>query len=180
MNIQNKLIWLDLEMTGLEPEENVIIEIATIVTDSELNELAVGPALAIKQPESELDKMDAWNQRQHNQSGLINRVRESDTSPEEAEQKTLDFLNIQLKAGTSPMCGNSICTDRRFLAKHMPKLHSFFHYRNLDVSTLKILANLWSPQAKQTQIKDSQHLALADIRDSIAELRHYRQHFIAK
>lgn len=180
MDIQNKLIWLDLEMTGLDPEDNVIIEIATIVTDGELNELATGPVFAITQAQSELDKMDAWNQKQHKQSGLIARVKESQTTTAMAEQETLSFLSPQLQSGASPMCGNSICMDRRFLAKHMPKLHLFFHYRNLDVSTLKILADLWAPQVKQSHTKQSQHLALSDIRDSIAELRHYRQHFIAK
>jgi len=172
--LPSRLVWLDLEMTGLDPEANVIIEIATIVTDTQLNELAVGPVLAIHQPEEELAKMDEWNRKQHGKSGLIDRVCDSKTSAAEAETQTLHFLRDQLEAGVSPLCGNSVCMDKRFLARHMPHLHAFFHYRLLDVSSLKILAGLWFPQVARKVSKNSEHLALADIRDSISELKFYR------
>ena len=180
MNRQKNLIWLDLEMTGLSLNDNVIIEIATLVTNDQLEEVAVGPSLAIHQPAYELDKMDSWNVRQHGQSGLIERVKKSQVTITDAEKQTLDFLRQHVERGASPMCGSSICTDRRFLAASMPSLESFFHYRNLDVSTLKILAHLWSPQLRYGINKESSHLALSDIRDSIAELRFYRQHLLAK
>ena len=176
-NPQN-LIWIDLEMTGLDPDNDVIIEIATIVTDGELNVLAEGPSLAVKQPDALLDGMDEWNTRQHGQSGLTQRVRDSQISAAEAERLTIDFLAEWVPAGKSPMCGNSICQDRRFLYRGMPALEKYFHYRNLDVSTLKELASRWAPEVKNGFKKQSSHLAMDDIRDSIAELQHYREHFI--
>ena len=171
------LIWIDLEMTGLEPERDCIIEIATIITDADLNEQVEGPVFAIHQSDAVLAGMDDWNTRQHGQSGLTARVRESTVSTAMAEQATIDFLRQYLPPSTSPMCGNSICQDRRFLYKYMPALAEYFHYRNLDVSTLKELAKRWAPSLPSFQ-KQSNHLALADIRDSIAELRHYRTHFL--
>lgn len=176
-NNQN-LIWIDLEMTGLDPEENRIIEIATIVTDPHLNVLAEGPVFAISQSKELLDGMDAWNTRQHGQSGLVKRVLESKVSESEAEHQTINFLKQYLDKGKSPMCGNSVCQDRRFLYKYMPELAAFFHYRNLDVSTLKELAIRWKPKLLNGFTKESKHLALDDIKDSIAELVYYRQHFI--
>jgi oligoribonuclease len=170
----DRLIWIDLEMTGLKPDEDVIIEIATVVTDNELNVVAEGPVLAIFQPETALARMDAWNQRQHGSSGLLERVRNSGVQAAEAERLTLEFLAAQVKSGSSPMCGNSICQDRRFLARYMPALEAFFFYRNLDVSTLKELARRWHPEVLRGVTKQGTHLALADIHDSIAELRHYR------
>ena len=178
MQHPDNLIWIDLEMTGLDPDNDVIIEIATIVTDPQLNVLAEGPSLAIKQPDALLDGMDEWNTRQHGQSGLTRRVRESTISPADAERQTIDFLSAWVPAGKSPMCGNSICQDRRFLYRGMPELEKYFHYRNLDVSTLKELAARWAPEVKNGFKKQSSHLALDDIRDSIAELKHYRKHFI--
>ena len=171
------LIWIDLEMTGLEPERDVIIEIATIITDVDLSEQIEGPVFAIHQSEIILAGMDDWNTRQHGHSGLTARVRASTVSSAEAEQATLAFLQQYLPPANSPMCGNSICQDRRFLYKYMPTLAEFFHYRNLDVSTLKELAKRWAPNLPAFQ-KQSSHLALADIRDSIEELRHYRKHFL--
>ena len=168
------LIWIDLEMTGLSPEHDTIIEIATVVTDKHLNELAEGPVMAIKQGRETMDGMDDWNTRQHGQSGLTARVLESEITMREAELATLRFLSDWVDAGTSPMCGNSICQDRRFLAREMPELEGYFHYRNLDVSTLKILAQQWAPAIASGFNKESEHLALADIRDSIAELAWYR------
>ncbi|HGN2166861.1 oligoribonuclease [Pseudomonas aeruginosa] len=176
-NPQN-LIWIDLEMTGLDPDRDVIIEMATIVTDSDLNTLAEGPVIAIHQPEEILAGMDEWNTRQHGQSGLTQRVRESTVSMAEAEAQTLAFLEQWVPKRSSPICGNSICQDRRFLYRHMPRLEGYFHYRNLDVSTLKELAARWAPQVRESFKKGSTHLALDDIRESIAELRHYRDHFI--
>ena len=178
-NGAQRLIWIDLEMTGLDPDTDRIIEIATIVTDAALEELAVGPVLAIRQSEARMTAMDEWNTRQHGQSGLTKRVLESTISTAEAEQQTLEFLEPLLAAGSSPMCGNSICQDRRFLARYMPSLERFFHYRNLDVSTLKILANLWRPDIASGFTKQSSHLALDDIRDSIAELKHYRAQWLS-
>ncbi len=176
-NPQN-LIWIDLEMTGLDPDRDVIIEMATIVTDSDLNTLAEGPVIAIHQPEEILAGMDEWNTRQHGQSGLTQRVRESTVSMAEAEAQTLAFLEQWVPKRSSPICGNSICQDRRFLYRHMPRLEGYFHYRNLDVSTLKELAARWAPQVRESFKKGNTHLALDDIRESIAELRYYREHFI--
>ncbi|MGB5777436.1 MAG: oligoribonuclease [Sedimenticolaceae bacterium] len=174
----NNLIWIDLEMTGLDPQSDQIIEIATVVTDSELNELAEGPVLAIHQPDAVLAGMDDWNTKQHGGSGLTERVRASTIDTAAAERATLTFLEDWVSNGASPMCGNSICQDRRFMARLMPTLEDFFHYRNLDVSTIKALARRWAPSVYAGFSKDSSHLALDDIRDSIAELRHYREHFL--
>ncbi len=176
-NPQN-LIWIDLEMTGLDPDNDVIIEMATIVTDSQLNVLAEGPIIAVHQSDEVLARMDEWNTRQHGGSGLTQRVRESLISTAEAEQLTLAFLEQWVPKGKSPICGNSICQDRRFLYRQMPALEAYFHYRNLDVSTLKELAARWAPQIMGGFKKSGTHLALDDIRDSIAELRYYREHFI--
>ena len=176
-NAQN-LIWIDLEMTGLDPDRDVIIEMATIVTDSQLNVLAEGPVIAVHQSDEILAGMDDWNTRQHGGSGLTQRVRESQISTAEAEEQTLAFLALWVPPKTSPICGNSICQDRRFLYRHMPRLEAYFHYRNLDVSTLKELAARWAPDVRDGVKKTSSHLALDDIRDSIAELRHYKNHFI--
>lgn len=173
-----RLIWIDLEMTGLKTESDHIIEIATVVTDKDLNTLAEGPVLAIHQPDHILDAMDEWNRKQHTSSGLAARVRASTVTVAQAERETLNFLQQWVAPGTSPMCGNSICQDRRFLARHMPELERYFHYRNLDVSTLKELARRWAPHVVASFQKSSSHLALDDIRDSIRELAHYRQHFL--
>ncbi len=172
------LIWIDLEMTGLDTAADTIIEIATIVTDRHLNELAEGPVLAIGQPKTVMDSMDEWNTRQHGESGLIDRVLKSDVSARKAELATLEFLSHWVDAGVSPMCGNSICQDRRFLAREMPELERYFHYRNLDVSTLKILAQHWAPDIASGFSKESSHRALSDIRDSIEELIWYREHLL--
>jgi oligoribonuclease len=173
-----RLIWIDLEMTGLNTDSDHIIEIATVVTDKDLNILAEGPVLAIHQPDAVLDAMDDWNRRQHGSSGLAQRVRESKTTAREAELATLEFLSKWVDPGVSPMCGNSICQDRRFLAREMPELERYFHYRNLDVSTLKELARRWRPEVVSSFQKNATHLALDDIRDSIRELQHYREHFL--
>lgn len=178
MKNNNNLIWIDLEMTGLEPEKDRIIEIATIVTDSHLNVLAEGPVFAVQQPADLIAGMDAWNTRQHNQSGLVKRVLASETTERQAELSTIEFLKQFIESGKSPMCGNSICQDRRFLYKYMPDLADFFHYRNLDVSSLKELVKRWRPTLLSGLVKESKHLALDDIKDSIAELVYYRQHFI--
>jgi len=175
---ESRLIWIDLEMTGLDCQSDSIIEIATIVTDANLEVVAEGPVYAIHQDDAMVDGMDQWNTRQHTKSGLVERVRNSRVTAAEAEQATLTFLAGHVEANHSPMCGNSICQDRRFMAREMPALEAFFHYRNLDVSTLKILAGLWAPRILTGMSKSSEHLALADIRDSIAELRHYRQHLL--
>ena len=174
----SNLIWIDLEMTGLVPERHRIIEIATIVTDQNLRVLAEGPVLAVKQSDEELAAMDEWNTRQHGGSGLTQRVRDSLLDEATVEQMTLDFLAQWVPAGKSPMCGNSICQDRRFLARWMPRLEKHFHYRNLDVSTLKELCSRWTPAISKGFVKSSTHLALDDVRDSIAELRYYRQNFL--
>ena len=173
-----RLIWIDLEMTGLKTDSDHIIEIATVVTDKDLNTLAEGPVLAIHQPDHVLDAMDDWNRKQHASSGLAARVRSRITTAAQAERQTLDFLSRWVPAGSSPMCGNSICQDRRFLAREMPALERHFHYRNLDVSTLKELARRWAPQIASSFQKSSTHLAMDDIRDSIRELAHYRTHFL--
>ncbi len=172
----SNLIWIDLEMTGLDTFSDSILEIATVVTDSELRELAEGPVLAIRHDEAVLNAMDAWNTRQHRSSGLWKRVLESTVSLREAELATLDFLAQWSERGQSPMCGNSICQDRRFMGRLMPELESWFHYRNLDVSSLKELAHRWNPGILEGFQKSGQHLALEDIRESIAELRYYRGH----
>ena len=179
MKRKDNLIWIDLEMTGLNPDADLIIEIATVVTDKELRVLAEGPVQAVHQSDNILDSMDEWNTRQHKISGLVDRVRASTVNESEAEQQTLDFLREHLDCGASPMCGSSICQDRRFLVRHMPELASFFHYRNLDVSTLKILADLWVPSIANKFQKQSTHLALADIYDSIRELEFYREHLLS-
>ena len=174
----HNLIWIDLEMTGLVPDRDVIIEIATIVTDAQLNVLAEGPMLAIAQPKAVMDGMDEWNTNQHGKSGLTERVLNSAVSTAMAEQQTIEFLQQWMPAGKSPICGNSIGQDRRFLARYMPRLEEYFHYRNLDVSTLKELAVRWKPEVLNGFTKKGAHLALDDIKDSIAELKHYREHFI--
>ena len=171
-----RLIWIDLEMTGLDTDRDAIIEMATIVTDGELEVLAEGPVLAIHQPDEVMEAMDDWNTRQHGRSGLTRRVQESDLDYATAEARTLEFLRGWVPAGRSPMCGNSICQDRRFLARLMPALEGFFHYRNLDVSTIKELVQRWSPAMMEGVTKAGSHLALDDIRDSISELRYYREH----
>jgi len=168
------LIWLDLEMTGLDPNSDVIIEIATIVTDRNLNVIDEGPAIVIHQPDHIMNNMDEWCTNQHGKSGLTDRVRNSAISEETAENLTLAFLRQYVPEKKSPMCGNSICQDRRFLARYMPTLEDFFHYRNLDVSTIKELVGRWAPDKKMVYTKESSHLAMDDIRDSIDELRHYR------
>jgi oligoribonuclease len=176
----SNLIWIDLEMTGLDTANDRIIEVATIVTDKYLNELAEGPVFAISQSRETMDGMDEWNTRQHGESGLTARVLSSGVSLQEAQQGTLDFLTTWVDKGASPMCGNSICQDRRFLAREMPELERYFHYRNLDVSTLKILAQQWAPEVAAGFTKESTHRALADIRDSIDELAWYRDHLLDK
>lgn len=172
------LIWIDLEMTGLDTVRDSIIEIATIVTDKRLNEVAAGPVVAVHQDAGVIAGMDEWNTRQHTKSGLLDRVRSSPHTHADAEDSTLEFLSRFVPEGTSPMCGNSICQDRRFLAREMPSLEAYFHYRNLDVSTVKELARRWAPDVARGFNKDSQHLALQDIRDSIAELKYYRKRFL--
>lgn len=174
MDKKNNLIWLDLEMTGLNPNKDRIIEIATVVTDPELNIVAVGPELVISQPAKIMSEMDEWNTKQHNKSGLVERVLQSVISEQEAELRTLDFLIAYVEPGYSPMCGNTICQDRRFLSIYMPKLEAFFHYRHLDVSTLKILAKNWAPQVAGFN-KDTNHRALDDAIASIDELKYYRE-----
>lgn len=175
-NAEN-LIWIDLEMTGLIPETDLIIEIATVITDKNLNILAQGPVLAVHQSDAALAAMDEWNQTHHGQSGLIDRVKASAISDAEAQRQTIEFLQQWVPANTSPMCGNSIGQDRRFLYRYMPQLEAYFHYRNLDVSTVKELAARWAPQVKDSFTKQTAHQALEDIIESIDELKHYRQHF---
>ncbi len=172
------LVWIDMEMTGLDPDNDRIIEVAAVVTDPELNILAQGPVFAIKQSDAMLDGMDAWNKGTHGRSGLIERVKTSTVTEAEAEVQLIEFLKRYVPSGKSPMCGNSICQDRRFMARGMPKLEAFFHYRNLDVSTLKELCKRWKPALAAGFKKHQMHTALADIIESIEELRYYREHFI--
>ena len=175
---QNNLIWIDMEMTGLVPETDGIIEIALVITDSQLNSISEAPVLAVHQTDAVLDGMDAWNKSTHRKSGLIDRVKASTFNYEDVETKLINFLKNHVPASTSPMCGNSICQDRRFLARCMPKLEAYFHYRNLDVSTLKELAKRWKPQIMGGMKKHGKHEALADIYESIEELKYYREHFL--
>lgn len=178
MDKELNLIWIDLEMTGLVPERDRIIEIATLVTDSQLNLLAEGPVLAVKQADALLDGMDDWNQKHHGASGLIDRVKNSSIDEAAAERTTIEFLSEYSQKNASPMCGNSICQDRRFLANYMPELEAFFHYRNLDVSSIKELVRRWKPDLMAGLKKQGTHQALEDIKDSVEELRYYREHFI--
>ena len=174
------LVWVDMEMTGLDPDNDRIIEVAVVVTDPELNIIAEGPVFAIHQSDETLDKMDNWNKGTHGKSGLIDRVKASTVSEAQAEQELIAFLKQYVPSNKSPMCGNSICQDRRFMARGMPKLEAFFHYRNLDVSTLKELCRRWKPEVATGFKKHQKHTALADITESIEELRYYREHFIQK
>ena len=178
MSNADNLVWIDLEMTGLDPARDHILEIATVVTDAQLHVVAEGPVIAIHQPEAVLDRLDEWNRTTHGATGLLERVRMSKLDAAEAELQTLEFLGRHAQAGASPMCGNSICQDRRFLAREMPALERFFHYRNLDVSTLKELARRWAPDVLAGVQKSSTHAALDDVRESIAELAHYRRMFL--
>lgn len=177
MPLQDRLVWIDLEMTGLDPKTDTVIEIATIVTDSQLELVAEGPVLAIYQTDEALSVMDDWNLEHHGDSGLIDRVKASSISLQQAEQQTIDFLKQHVPAGVSPLCGNSIGQDRRFMVKYMPTLEEYFHYRNVDVSTVKELARRWAPEVLAGVKKRGTHQALDDIRESIEELRHYRKHF---
>jgi len=174
------LVWVDMEMTGLDPDNDRIIEVAVVVTDPELNIIAEGPVFAIHQSDATLDKMDNWNKGTHGKSGLIDRVKASTVTEAQAEQELIAFLKQYVPSNKSPMCGNSICQDRRFMARGMPKLEAFFHYRNLDVSTLKELCRRWKPEVASGFKKHQKHTALADITESIDELRYYREHFIQK
>ncbi len=171
----NNLVWIDMEMTGLQPDSDRIIEIAMLVTDAQLNVLAEGPVLVVHQPDAVLEAMDSWNRSTHKKTGLIERVRAARMAEAEAERAALEFLGQHVPAGNSPMCGNSICQDRRFLARWMPKLEAYFHYRNLDVSTLKELARRWKPEQMKGFTKEGKHEAMADILESIAELKFYRK-----
>lgn len=172
---QNNLVWLDMEMTGLNPDTDRIIEVAIVVTDSQLNAVAVAPVLVVHQPDAVLEAMDDWNRSTHARTGLIDKVKASRLTAEEVENELLAFLVQHVPKQTSPMCGNSICQDRRFLVRHMPKLETYFHYRNLDVSTLKELAKRWKPEIAKGLVKQGKHEALADIYESIEELRYYRE-----
>ena len=175
---EQRLVWIDMEMTGLDPEKERIIELAAVVTEPDLTVVAEGPVLVVHQPDSLLDAMDKWNQSTHGKAGLIDKVKASTLSEAEAEERMLAFLAEHVPAGKSPMCGNTIGQDRRFMVKYMPKLEAFFHYRNLDVSTLKELALRWKPEVYRSFVKQARHEALADIYESISELKHYREHFI--
>jgi len=177
--VDTNLVWIDLEMTGLVPERDRVIEIAVVVTDAQVSSRIEGPVIAVHQSDAVLDAMDAWNKGTHGKSGLTERVRASAIDERTAEQQVIEFLKAYVPKGKSPMCGNSICQDRRFLAHHMPELEAFFHYRNLDVSTLKELARRWKPQIVDAFKKAQTHTALADVHESIDELLHYRQHFLA-
>ncbi len=176
----DNLIWIDLEMTGLYPDKNRIIEIAVVVTDAQLTQRVQGPVLAIHQADATLNSMDAWNKGVHGKSGLIERVKASQINELQAQQQVIEFLSTYVSKGVSPMCGNSICQDRRFLANYMPQLEAFFHYRNVDVSTLKELAKRWKPDILSGFKKAQAHTALADIQESIDELLYYREHFLVK
>ena len=175
---QNNLIWVDMEMTGLLPETDRIIEVALVVTDANLNTIAEGPVMVVHQPDSVMDGMDAWNKSTHKKSGLIDKVKASTMNEADVEARMIEFLAEHVPASTSPMCGNSICQDRRFMARSMPKLEAYFHYRNLDVSTLKELAKRWKPEIMSGMKKHGKHEALADIYESIEELKYYREHFL--
>lgn len=174
---EQRFIWLDMEMTGLEPKTDHILEIATIVTDGQLNIIAEGPNIAVFQDDSVLDKMDEWCQKQHTKSGLVDKVKQSKITVDDAQKQTLDFIKEHVKPNVSPMCGNTIYQDRRFLYEWMPELEAYFHYRNLDVSTIKELAKIWAPDIYKGVTKKGMHLALDDIKESIAELQYYRDHF---
>ena len=174
---KNNLIWIDLEMTGLNPDTDCIIEVALVVTDSQLNVVAEGPVLAVSQSVAVLDAMDKWNTSTHTKSGLVDKVKASKLSEAAVEIQMIEFLKLHVPAGISPMCGNSICQDRRFMARSMPQLEEYFHYRNLDVSTIKELADRWCPEILKGFSKKGSHLAMDDIRDSINELKYYREHF---
>lgn len=176
---KNNLIWIDMEMTGLNPDTDCIIEVALVVTDSQLNTVAEAPVLVVSQSVLVLDNMDDWNKSTHAKSGLIEKVKASNLSEKDVEAQMLTFLQQYVSSGVSPMCGNSICQDRRFLARTMPQLEAYFHYRNLDVSTIKELVKRWKPEIKSGLTKQGKHQALADIYDSINELKYYREHFIA-
>ncbi|MED5413199.1 MAG: oligoribonuclease [Pseudomonadota bacterium] len=178
MDKKLNLIWIDLEMTGLIPNEDRIIEVATLITDPELNIIAEGPSIAVKQSDELMDGMDDWNQKHHSITGLIDRVKNSSFDEQIAEQQTIEFLQQHSEKNSSPMCGNSICQDRRFLANYMPALEEFFHYRNLDVSSVKELVRRWKPEILEGFVKNGTHIAMDDIKDSIAELIYYREHFI--
>ena len=175
---QNNLAWLDMEMTGLDPDRDRILEIAIVVTDAQLNTVAESPVLVVHQSDSVLEAMDDWNKSAHTRSGLIPKVKASTLAEAEVEQRYLDFLAAHVPAKTTPICGNSICQDRRFLARHMPRLEAYFHYRNLDVSTLKELVKRWKPELAKGLTKHGKHEALADIYESIEELKYYREHFL--
>jgi oligoribonuclease len=174
----SNLIWVDMEMTGLDPEKDVVIEIATIVTDTHLNTLAEGPVIAVHQSDARLRAMDDWNTTHHTRSGLVERVKASEHDEQRAAQETIAFLEQWVPGGASPMCGNTICQDRRFMVRHMPQLEAYFHYRNLDVSTVKILMQRWRPELESGFTKAGTHLALDDIRESINEMCYYREHFL--